>query len=299
MEFRNVFIANPAKITIEKKQLVIEQDKKHYIPGEEISAVMIESHQATITSYALQFLIANGVHVFFCDEKHMPSAVTIPMNCHSRHFRMLKKQIKISRPLQKQLWASIVKQKVMNQGLCLEYLGIPNAIRVKDMSYLVSSGDAQNIEAQAAQLYFPMLAGKGFTRSQETVFNGALNYGYAVLRGIIARSLVMYGMEPSFGIHHHSELNQFNLADDLIEAYRPIVDLLVASWDLDGEEELTPKLKQQLFHITNYVILLAEKRYRVMSAVGKTIVSFSQSLKEGENILELPTLVPLEVFEYA
>jgi CRISPR-associated protein Cas1 len=165
------------------------------------------------------------------------------------------------------------------------------------MAGSVASGDAENVEAAAASFYLPRLFGPGFTRGRECAVNSVLNYGYAVIRGAVARNLVMHGLEPCLGLHHRSELNNFNLADDLMEAFRPLVDLFAASrdWDEDG---LAPQQKQSLFNITNLLVAQAGGKYRVMSAIGRSVVSLAQSYKEGKNFIELPELLPLELHRY-
>ncbi len=124
-----------------------------------------------------------------------------------------------------------------------------------------------------------------------------LNYGYAILRGAVARNLVTRGLEPCLGIFHHSELNQFNLADDLMEPYRPLVDLFTATF-VREEGDLTPKLKQQLFNLSNYVVQQNGKKYKAISAVGRTADSFCRILKGEAKIPELPQLIPLEEYRY-
>ena len=169
------------------------------------------------------------------------------------------------------------------------------------MRYLarsVRSGDPDNYEAVAAGQYFPALFGRGFTRGIDCLTNAALNYGYAILRGAVARNLAVHGLEPCLGIFHHSELNQFNLADDLMEPYRPLVDLYVASNVCDEDEELTPELKRQLFNLTNYMLLQNGKRYRMISAVGRMAESFSRVLSQSSAVLELPELIQLESCRY-
>ena len=128
--------------------------------------------------------------------------------------------------------------------------------------------------------------------------NAALNYGYAILRGAVARNLAVHGLEPCLGIFHHSELNQFNLADDLMEPYRPLVDLYAASNIHDEDDELTPKMKQQLFNLTNYMLLQNSKRYRMISAIGRMVESFSRTLSQSSTVLELPELIRLESCRY-
>ena len=156
----------------------------------------------------------------------------------------------MTKPMQKRLWQSVVMTKIRNQAKCLELLDRPGSGDLLELARSVRSGDANNCEASAAAQYFPTLFGQGFTRDTNCLSNAALNYGYAILRGAVARNLAVHGIEPCLGIFHHSELNQFNLADDLMEPYRPLIDLYVASSVKDKAEDLTPKMKQSLFNLT-------------------------------------------------
>lgn len=158
--------------------------------------------------------------------------------------------------------------------------------------------ESQAVTISAAALYFPVLFGQGFTRDAGCLTNAALNYGYAILRGAVARNLAIHGIEPCLGIFHHSELNQFNLADDLMEPYRPLVDLYVASNAAEEYVDLTPKIKQQLFNLTNYLVRQNGKRYRLISAVGRMAESFARILAQSTGALELPELIPLELYRY-
>ena len=162
----------------------------------------------------------------------------------------------------------------------------------------VRSGDPDNYEAIAAARYFPALFGTGFSRGEECVTNAALNYGYAILRGAIARNLVMHGLEPCLGIFHHSELNQFNLADDLIEPFRPLVDLFVATHIDPEETELRPAIKQNLFDLTNFLVSQNQKQYRSITAIGRSVESIVRVMQKREKELELPTLIPLKKYRY-
>ena len=299
MEFRNVFISNSAKLSVSNAQLVIEQDEKVTIPIEDIGCVLIESQQVTITAATLSALSDSGVNLFTCDEKHMPCGTLLPMNSHCRQLKVLKKQIEISKPVEKQIWKEIVVRKIENQAQCLALSHRPGADVLRNMAKAVVSGDAENVEAKAAAYYFPALFGSGFYRGEDVAVNSALNYGYAIIRGIIARNLVVRGLEPCIGIHHHSELNQFNLADDLIEPFRPVIDRLVHSMNLQPDEEMSPQLKHSIFNVANLVIALDNKKFRVYSAIGRSVMSFSQSVEANANKIELPSLLPLEEYRYA
>jgi len=297
MEFRNIFIENPARLYVQKGQLVVEQEQRADIPIEDISSLMIESRQVTITSAVMAELAAQGVTVFFCDYKHIPTCQILPLGSYSRQRKMLMKQIGVSKPLQKQLWQKIVKQKIYNQAKCLEILSRPKYNDLYSIAARVTSGDANNDEATAAALYFRYLFGDGFRRGDDCIENAALNYGYSILRGSISRNLVIHGLEPCLGLHHHSELNNFNLADDLIEPYRPIVDLFVASSDFVSDE-LTPQMKKSLFNITNYLVFQSGKKFRIMSSVGRSAASLASCIGENTSEIELPELIPLELHHY-
>ena len=298
MEFRAIFIANPAQLSARREQLVIRQGQEVTVPMEDITSLMLESQAVTVTPSALQKLADYGVTVYLCDEKHLPAALLLPINRHSRQLKALKGQIAMTKPTQKRLWQSVVTTKIRNQAKCLELLGRSGGGDLLELSRSVHSGDPGNCEATAAAQYFPALFGPGFTRDAGGLTNAALNYGYAILRGAVARNLAVHGIEPCLGIFHHSELNQFNLADDLMEPYRPLVDLYVASHTGGEEGDLTPKLKQSLFNLTNYLVRQGGKRYRMISAVGRMAESFARVLAQETGTLELPELIPLELYRY-
>ena len=254
MGFRNIKIDSHVKLSIKNQQLNIETDIARQIPLEDINCIIIENQTVTVSAYLLQKMADMGIAVYVCDEKHLPNAVLLPMVRHSRHFKILKYQIEAGKPLQKRLWQQIVVQKIRNQALCLAYLELDGSEELMKMCKEVQSGDRTHVEAKAAAFYFKSLYGLGFSRGNDHIINAALNYGYAIVRGLIARSIVCYGLEPSIGVFHHSELNNFNLADDMIEPFRPLVDLYVAqNYDIaEIDSDLTPERKRGIFGIINY-----------------------------------------------
>lgn len=298
MEYRNIFLANPAKVSVQREQLVIEQAEKFTIPLEDISAVLIESRQVLLTAHAAAALAEYGITVFFCDAKHMPCCQILPMNQYCRQRKLLMAQCEIPKPLKKQLWQKIVSQKIKNQAACLRLCDKAEWGELQQMADKVLSGDSDNREAVAAAIYFPALFGKGFSRGSDDPKNAALNYGYAILRGCIARNLVVHGLEPCIGLFHRSELNNFNLADDLIEVYRPVVDLYVAQNFTAEDDALTPSQKVGLFNITNYLVKHSKKQYRVMLSIGRACTTLANSITEQMLLLELPELLPLELHQY-
>ena len=298
MEYRNIFLANPARLSVQQEQLVIEQAEKITIPLEDISSVLIESPQVTLTAYAAAAMANHGITVFLCDEKHLPSGQILPINQYCRQRKMLMAQYEMGKPLQKQLWQQIVSQKIWNQSECLRLTSKVGWEELRQMAGKVLSNDSDNREAVAAAGYFPALFGVGFSRGSDDPRNAALNYGYAVMRAGIARNLVVHGLEPCIGLHHRSELNNFNLADDLIEPFRPIVDLHVAQNFTEDDDVLTPQQKAGLFNLTNYLVKQADRRYRVMLSIDRVCTALANSVTAGENLLELPELIPLELHRY-
>lgn len=241
-----------------------------------------------------------GIALYVCDEKHLPNAVLLPMVRHSRHFKLLKCQMNVSKPKQKRLWQQIVVQKIENQSLCMDFLGLEGGNELRKMTKEVQSGDKTNVEAKAAAFYFRKMYGMGFSRGEDHIINSALNYGYAIVRGMIARSIVCYGMEPSLGLFHCSELNSYNLADDLIEVFRPIVDLYVSrKFDIsEVDSALTPEIKRDIYGIINYDMLIKGEKHILSNCIDKVVASYSSALQGNRDELELPVLMELQVHRY-
>ncbi|MBR1565226.1 MAG: type II CRISPR-associated endonuclease Cas1 [Oscillospiraceae bacterium] len=295
MAFRNVLIESPARISVKHNQLLIFTDREYSLSVEDISAILLESRMSTITTAALSLLGQSGCALFVCDEKHMPCAVLTPFSQHSRALASAQLQLSASEPLKKRLWQAIVKAKISNQAECL-HLCEKESTALSDMSARVRSGDPDNVEAAAAQAYFPLLFGAGFVRRNNDAINAALNYGYAILRGQMARTLSVYGFLPAFGVHHHSELNAFNLADDFMEPFRPVIDLLV--YTDDRETELCPEQKKKLFNCLNLDILSGGEHHSVSYAMERLVQSYARSLREKDASLCLPKLLATRPHRY-
>lgn len=300
MGFRNIKIDSHVKLSIKNQQLNIETDIARQIPLEDINCIIIENQTVTVSAYLLQKMADMGITVYVCDEKHLPNAVLLPMVRHSRHFKILKYQIEAGKPLQKRLWQQIVVRKIRNQALCLAYLDLDGSEELMKMCKEVQSGDRTHVEAKAAAFYFKSLYGLGFSRGNDHVINSALNYGYAIVRGLIARSIVCYGLEPSIGVFHHSELNNFNLADDMIEPFRPLVDLYVSqNYDVaEIDSDLTPERKRDIFGIINYDMDVKGEKRIISNCIDMLVASYSSALQGKRSDLELPELMQLQVHSY-
>ncbi len=299
MGYRNIKIDSSIGLHIKNEQFVIG-DKGISFPLEDINCVLIENQSVTVSAYMLQEFAKYGIALYVCDEKHLPNAVLLPMVKHSRHFKMLTRQIEVGKPLIKRLWQQIIVFKIRNQALCLKELGLDGYEKLLSMTKEVQSGDKTHVEAKAAAYYFRVLYGDDFTRADECIVNSAMNYAYAIIRGLIARSIVCYGLEPSLGMFHHSELNNFNLADDMIEVFRPVVDLYVAShFDVSElDADLTPQIKKDLFNIINYDMSVKGEKRIISNCIEMLVYSYSGAIQGNRTDLELPELIPLQVHSY-
>lgn len=273
----------------------MQGDVSASFPIEDLLSVLIESRQCTITTAALSALAKEGVAVFTCDEKHIPCAVTLPFSRHSRQLEVTHQQLNWTVSEKNRWWQQIVQAKIRNQAECLALCGrCEKAVILRKRSDAVRRGDSENIEATAAAIYFPALFGEGFTRGAEAdTRNAALNYGYAILRGCMARCLAVYGFIPWMGLHHESTLNAWNLADDMMEPYRPVVDLFVAA-QVGSNASLDTRLKSWLFNLLNMDIRSGGQRHSVAYAMERQ----TQSLRSNAKTLILPELMPLQPHSY-
>lgn len=295
MTWRSVVISRPAKLRREHYSLAIEQEQTAFVPFEDIAVILLNHREITLTHPVLSACGEYGISLFATGDTHHPNGVFLPYLPHSRVTRWLRLQLDLPRPVAKQTWATIVRRKIANQAACLRLAGREGADRLDSYVSRVRSGDSDNMEGQAAAFYFPQLFGKGFRRSEDGFINAALDYGYAVLRGTIARGLVAHGLLPAVGIFHASEQNAFNLADDLIEPFRPAVDLCVKQIPLSVDGELQPKDKATLVNLLNVDVAMPRGKMSVLSAIEQSVESLARIYDGGDpGLLELPILLGLE-----
>lgn len=295
MVWRSVVISRPARLKREHFALVVEQEQSARVPFEDIAVIVLNHRQITLTHPVLSACADYGIGLYSTGDNHQPNGVFMPFLQHSRATRMQRLQLSLDKPNTKRAWARIVQAKISNQARCMELLGIAGAERLQSYARRVRSGDGENLEAQAGAYYFPRIFGCGFHRSQESWCNAALDYGYAVLRGACTRALVAHGMLPSLGLFHSSEQNAFNLADDLIEPYRPVVDLYVAQQvPRPMDSPLQPTEKAALVSLLSMDIHMPRGDMRVLDSIEQAAHSLVR-LYEGGGVqmLELPNLLAL------
>lgn len=227
MAWRGVHITQPARLTLADNQIVVSRDDGDVrLPIEDVAWMVIDTPQVTLSASLISACMDAGVAMITTDRTHTPSGLMLPFHRHHRQAEIAALQTAISVPLKKRLWQTIVQAKIANQAAVLAACG-QSASALLAMAGRVGSGDPDNTEARAARAYWPRLF-TGFVREDAgDKRNALLNYGYAVVRSAVARALVAAGLLPAFGINHASATNAFNLADDLVEPFRPFVDRLV------------------------------------------------------------------------
>lgn len=264
------------------------------VPLDDIEAVIASNPAITYTNQALAALAARGVPVVICGPNFAPAAYLLPVDGHHAQGDRVEAQAAASLPSKKRLWSEIVRAKLRAQAGALERIGV-NAVPIQALVQRVRSGDPDNYEAQAAQRYFPAMFGKGFTRDRDSHgVNAFLNYGYTVLRAATARSVVASGLHPSLGLHHKSKGDAMRLADDLMEPFRPAVDLI--AWQLSGEgiEHLDPAAKRRLAAVLHADYAIDDGVTTLSNALTRSAQSLSQIYLGTRKRLLLPlSPVPL------
>lgn len=289
---KTLYFGNPAYLSLRDAQLVIKLPEvvknatlpEHFKqkveitkPIEDIGVLVLDNKQITITSGVLEALLENNCAVITCDSKSMPVGLMLPLYGNTTQNERFRHQLDASLPLKKQLWLQTIKMKIENQAAVLKKCTKEEIRCMKVWASEVKSGDSENMEARAAAYYwknlFPI---DGFTRERNGIPpNNLLNYGYAILRAVVARGLVSSGLLPTLGIHHHNRYNAYCLADDIMEPYRPYIDELVYSIvesDMDYME-LSKEIKGRLLTIPTLEVNISGKRSPLMVAVGQTTAS--------------------------
>lgn len=289
---RTLCFSNPAYLSLKDEQLVVKfpevekgnlpddfkQNHIKTVPIEDVGVVVLDNKQITVTQALMEKLLENNCAVITCDSRHLPVGLLLPLSGNSVQSERFRYQLEASLPLKKQLWQQTVQYKIRNQATVLQKYRACEIGNMLAWFNDVKSGDTGNLESRAAAYYwkqmFPEL--DGFTREREGDFpNNLLNYGYAILRAVVARALVSSGMLPTLGIHHHNRYNAYCLADDIMEPYRPYVDelVLITMDKYPASEELTTDLKREMLSIPVLEVVMDGQRRPLMIAVSQTTAS--------------------------
>lgn len=294
---RTLYFGNPAYLKTQNEQLVVElpeTSEQRTAAIEDIGLVVLDHQQITITQSVLAKLLENNTAVVTCNHTHHPTGLLLNLDGHTLQSQRFQHQVAASVPLQKQLWQQTVIAKITNQAHLLGQKRIANKT-LFNLAAKVKSGDSDNCEAQAAAYYWKNLFPEflNFKRSREgEPPNNLLNYGYAILRAVMARSLVGSGLLPTLGIFHRNQYNAYCLADDMMEPYRPYVDKVVGDIvRMNGKYlEMTPSMKQQLLAIPAMDVMINNEKSPLMNAVQRTTASLAKCFEGNWRKLLYPVM---------
>lgn len=308
---QTLYFGNPVFLSLRDKQLVIKYPElemanaaaKSPIDGypitrpiEDIGVVILDHQQITITHALVGALVDNNVAIVTCDKKSMPTGLLLNLNGNTEQSEKFRSQINASAPLKKNLWQQTVRAKITNQAYALENVAGIKASNLKAWIPDIKSGDPDNYEARAAAFYWRNFFSKlipDFRRGrEENPPNNLLNYGYAILRAVIARNLVGSGLLPTLGIHHRSKYNAYCLADDIMEPYRPIVDIMVYKIVSSGKDysPLTTELKRELLAIPSVDVNILDKRSPLLVGAARTTASLARCFSGESRQIAYPTI---------
>lgn len=294
MGYRQVFIKRSEKLSFKDNQLVVYKDgEETKVPLEDINYILLEDSTTILTSRLLAEIGKNAIALIICDEKHEPTSIMYPYNYHYKQLENLELQLASTKLLKDELWKLVVQSKIKNQKKIIE-IKTKDEYTIEKMNIFISevdAGDSGNREGLAAKMYFRSLFGSNFIRHFDDGINNALNYGYTILRSCLIRNLSIYGLLTYYGINHKSKTNNFNLAYDLMEPFRPVIDSFVFDHIELLTEELSYEIRKDLVNILNTEVLVEGKRCTIEYAIDLLVKSFIKSLSLGEVHLSLPELL--------
>ncbi len=288
------------RLSVAHRQLVIERPDlpKATLPIEDLGVVIVDDTRATYTQSVFLSLLEAGATVLVTGRDHLPAGMMLPLDAHHVQTERHRAQVETSAPVRKRAWQTIVRAKIVQQAAVLSHFTESHG-GLAPMARRVRSGDPDNLEAQAAQRYWPRLFGKTFRRDRKAEgVNALLNYGYAVVRAAVARAVVAAGLIPSLGVHHRHRNNPFCLADDLLEPYRPYVDWRVRQMAGD-DAEAAPHLSEretraELLSLLNETVHVGGRREPLLLAFHTSAASLCRTLTGGDRTLALPEGLPVE-----
>ncbi len=294
---RTLYFGQAAYLSLRDGQLLVRlpaEEGSRSIPIEDIGVLILDHQQISITHGLMNALEAHKCALITCSASHMPSGLFLPLDAHSLQSERFQTQIEATLPLKKQLWQQTVRMKIQNQARVLEEVYAQPQANMLAWVKQVRSGDPDNLEARAAAYYwanlFPSLP--KFTRErEESAPNALLNYGYALLRAVVARSLVSVGLLPTLGIHHHNRYNAYCLADDIMEPYRPYVDKFVQEiYEREYPESLTKDIKHRLLTIMEQDVVIDGITHPLSIATSLTASSLVRCFEGSSKQIDYPAL---------
>ncbi|WP_346864393.1 type II CRISPR-associated endonuclease Cas1 [uncultured Draconibacterium sp.] len=290
---RTLFFSNPYHLALKNKQLEVAEPHgmtMKTIPVEDIGFIVLDHPQISFTMKLVEQLNEYNVATVFCDSKHMPSSMLLPLDAHHIQSELFRAQVAASEPLKKNLWKQTIEAKVKNQARLLDKCG-KNSLQLRSIAKTIKSGDSDNREGFAARLYWMALFGKTFIRDRfGEPPNAFLNYGYILLRSAVARAIAGSGLLATLGIHHRNRYNAFCLADDIMEPYRPYVDEIAYSLNqkYPGTLVLDKEHKAELLGLMAADVKIGENKRPLMLALSQTTASLSRCFSGEQRKIEYP-----------
>lgn len=266
MGFRTIFIESPCRLSYKSGYLVVrKEDETAKVHLSEISSIMLQTMQVYISAYLMAELAKNKISLIYSDERHNPVGQALPLYGAHNVSKRITEQLSWGEPIKKRVWQRVVREKIRQQALFLRERDLPEHKLLMTAIDEVRSGDTTNREAHAARVYFKSLFGPDFSRDINCPLNDALNYGYAVILSAVNREIACRGYLTQCGICHRSEYNQFNLACDLMEPFRPVVDRTVDEW---VGAEFDSASRRLLGDLVNKTVLYRDGEYRLGSVIS-------------------------------
>jgi len=291
---RIVEVANPSYLHLKYKQLLIDQGREQVaqIPIEDIGALVLEHSAIRISQPLIIECQKNNVAIIFCDEKHLPYSTILPIaEGNNLHNKILKQQINITEPTRKNLWKQIIIQKITNQAKTLKQFDKPFN-RLSKLATDVKSGDSNNCEGLAAQYYWKALFGSAFVRDQNADgINAVLNYGYSIIRAMVARNICAAGLHPTMGLFHHNQYNALCLADDLMEPLRPWVDAIAFElYQANSTVIINKEIKTPFLNLISQTVELNKKKMSMMVSMHYLMANLKRAFNKENSKLTYPAL---------
>lgn len=291
---RSIYIGTPGYLKLKDEQMIIldpnSKEQKGQVPIEDLGLLMLDNFQITLSHQLIQKLMNNNVVIISCDEFHLPKGIMLPFYGHTEHSDRVKHQIEASEPLKKQLWKQTIEAKIKNQISVLKYFDCNYQPMLGYLSN-VKSGDSTNMEGISAQHYWKNLINPSFLRDRFGDYpNTLFNYGYAIIRSMIARSIVETGLLPVIGIYHRNKYNPFCLADDIMEPYRPFLDFLVINWLIENpyQEEISKDFKAYILRIATHDVKIEGKTRPLLIAMKNTTTSLFKTYTGEKRHISYP-----------
>lgn len=300
--FRILEITKPSEVHVTANQLTIEQElepknkQKFSIPLEDLELIICSGSNIRLSTMAFSVLSENKIGVVIIGKDYMPSSIVLPYDANVRNASIAKIQLNINADIKERLWQKIIQKKIENQAKCLTLLGLDGTKDLMETITQVKTGDPENIEGIAAKFYFQQFH-PGLVRRNDDPINSVLNYGYAVVRNTIIRDVVCAGFYPAIGIHHEGPFNSFNLADDLIEPWRAMVDV-VAHNIVSLQTNLSREQRKQLTLVLHNACMINGEKNTISNGINIMIQSFKSAIETNDiELLKLPDILPVERIE--